>query len=263
MRLGVFGLGNMGAAFVRGIIAAGVLRADEIIGFDPYEGAGNELGIQRARSAREVAEGSDVWLLAVKPQGIVPLLQQHQSVGVSAVISLAAGVSLETLQTPFGGDAPLIIRTMSNIAAAQGKGATAWIANRSLSSDERATVENIIGSVGVAIELQDEKHMHAFTGAVGSGIAYLFLAAEAIADGAVAEGLPRPIARRAAAAAILGAGVLLDDGNEIPGDLKDRVCSPGGTTIEGIAALERGGVRAAFIDAVRTASQKSKLLAGE
>lgn len=264
MRLGVFGLGNMGAAFVRGVIAAGVLSADDILGFDPFEGAGASLGIRRAKTAEEVARETDFWLIAVKPAGVAPLLESLQSVSSAPpiILSLAAGVPLAAM-VQHAPEGALVVRTMPNIAASERAAATAWIGHRTLRADERARVEQVVGAVGVAIELSDESHLHAFTGAVGSGIAWLFLAAEAIADGAVAEGLPRPIARRAAAAAIVGAGAMLRDGEEVPGELKDRVCSPGGTTIEGIVALENAGIRAGFIDAVRQAARRSRELAGK
>lgn len=263
MRLGAFGLGNMGSAFVRGAMEAGVVASSNVTGYDPVRSSGADLAIQRAATTHECAMRSNVWLLAVKPHGIVPLLDEIRvdaGEDLPIVVSLAAGVPLATLvaHAPMGS---LVIRTMSNLAASVGAGATAWIASRPMTDRERATVESLVGSVGASIELSDEEHLHAFTGAVGSGIAWLFLAAEAIADGAVAEGLPRDLARQAAAAAVLGAGRMLDGGAVLPGDLKDRVCSPGGTTIEGIVALEKAGVRAGFIDAVRQAAARSRALA--
>ena len=262
MKLGAFGLGNMGAAFVGGVIRGGVVAPQDVFGFDPWSEAGQGLELQRMASAREAAAASDVWLLAVKPAGIAGLLDdvRDQASGEVLVISVAAGVPLSTL-VAHAPEGALVVRVMPNLAASKGASATGWVASRAVSEEERSRINTMLSSVGVAIELADEEQLHAFTAAVGSGIAYLFLAAEAIADGAVAEGLPRPIARQVAAAAITGAGALLEGGAQSPAELKDRVCSPGGTTIEGIVALERSGVRAAFVNAVREAARRSRELA--
>lgn len=266
MKLGVFGLGNMGSAMLKGAVAQGVAKADTLYTYDPFPQAGKGLPGTRAENTADIAQHADVWLIAVKPHLVRPLLQDLIVDGghrPSVVISVAAGLPLESLQVLPKEELPdtAFVRAMPNLAASQGAGLTAWMAGSDLSDAQRASVQNLLRSNGGELELQQEDWFHAFTGAVGSGIAYLFLAAEAIADGAVAEGLPRPLAQKAAAAAVHGAGVVLQSADDSGAVWKDRVCSPGGTTIEGVAALESHGARNAFISAVRAAAGRSKELA--
>lgn len=271
MRLGVFGLGNMGGAMLKGAVASGVVNDTSLFTYDPYPQAGQGLPGQRQDSATEAAKSSDVWLLAMKPDGVIPMLRELLSdAALTAdlkktpriVLSVAAGLDLAQFKalTP-DGDGPLWVRCMPNLAASQRAGITGWMASRPVTDEERTTIETVLGANGTTLELTNEEWFHAFTGAVGSGIAYLFLAAEAIADGAVAEGLPRPLAQQAATAAIYGAGVVLRSSDESPAVWKDRVCSPGGTTIEGVTTLEEHGVRRGFIAAVRAAARKSRAMA--
>lgn len=275
MRLGVFGLGNMGSAMLKGAVERGVFSSENVFTYDPISSSGHGLPGERLANAEDVARQTDVWLLAMKPDGVVPLLQQllvERTYKPSIVLSVAAGLSLDSLDvTPRPGGyaasigldvaSPLYVRCMPNLAASKGAGLSAWMASKAPDVDQRNVIEALLGATGGALELTNEEWFHAFTGATGSGIAYLFLAAEAIADGAVAEGLPRPLARQAAAAAVYGAGVLLQAGDVSPAEWKDRVCSPGGTTIEGIATLEKYGARHAFVSAVRWAAQRSRALA--
>lgn len=266
MKLGVFGLGNMGSAMLKGAVAQGVVTEDSLYTYDPFPQAGEGLPGTRAQNTAEIAKNADVWLVAVKPHLVRPLLQELITRGghrPSVVISVAAGLPLQSLQVLPKDEAPdtAFVRAMPNLAASQGAGLTAWMSNGALSETQRQSVEALLRSNGGELELQQEEWFHAFTGAVGSGIAYLFLAAEAIADGAVAEGLPRPLAQKAAAAAVHGAGVVLQSADDSGAVWKDRVCSPGGTTIEGVAALESHGARNAFIAAVRAAAGRSKELA--
>lgn len=264
MKLGVFGLGNMGAAIVRGALAAEAVRGEALWLFDPWPDAGSDLPGVRVSEPADVIAEADILLLATKPDGIVPLLRVLGEGGALAgktIVSVAAGLRIDSMRAAFGDEAPLIVRAMPNIASSVRAGVTAWKSDRAPSDVERRQIETLLGAIGAVIELPKEELFHAFTGAVGSGISYLFLAAEAIADGAVAEGLPRPLAQAAATAAIFGAGSLLRSSDESPAVWKDRVCSPGGTTIEGIAALERAGARDAFIGAVRAASARSRALA--
>lgn len=261
MRLAVIGLGNMGAALLRGALAAGVVEASNVVAFDPNPEAAKDLQVARVARLDDLGD-ADVVLLAVKPGMVPDVLASLPRDSAALVVSVAAGVSLATLRTHAPSSAALV-RTMPNLASSLGAGMTAWSSAGRLCPEHQAFVEAFFESVGGVVELSDESWMHAFTGVVGSGIAYLFLAAEAMADGAVAEGLPRPIAQRAAAAAIFGAGSMLTKTGVGASTYKDQVCSPGGTTIEGIAALEEHGARHAFVAAVRAASKKSRKLAGE
>lgn len=268
MKLGVFGLGNMGSAMLKGAVSQGVVHENELYTYDPMPNAGQGLPGQRMRSIEDIAAAADVWLLAMKPYGVTPMLQElivEKGHRPRVVLSVAAGLPLSALEVLPQAQLPhtLFVRCMPNLAASQGAGLTAWKGHTTPTAEQREIVERLLNSNGSQLELQNEEWFHAFTGAVGSGIAYLFLAAEAIADGAVAEGLPRPLAQQAAAAAIYGAGVVLQSSDDSGAVWKDRVCSPGGTTIEGIAALESHGARNAFIAAVRAATQRSKALAND
>lgn len=277
MKLGVLGLGNMGGSIARGALQQGVVRAEDLMLFDPMPDAGRDIGGTRVQSVEQVAAEADVIVIATKPNGVVSVLQQLTAPDVTKqrstpaiVISVAAGLRLQTMRE--GGVATKesakpalagLVRAMPNLGSGVGAGITAWKADTELSDADRTTVESLLSAIGDVVELPDEELFHAFTGAVGSGIAYLFLAAEAIADGAVAEGLPRPLAQKAATAAVFGAGSVLRSSDDGPATWKDRVCSPGGTTIAGIVALEQAGVRRAFIDAVRAAADKSRQLANQ
>lgn len=268
MRLGVFGLGNMGSAMLQGAVRAGLVNDGNLYTYDPSPQAGRNLPGQRLNGADEVARATDVWLLAVKPYGVRPLLNElivQERHRPSLVLSVAAGLPLSAMQVLSQEELPdtAFVRCMPNLAASQGAGLTAWKTSRALSDKQRAIVVDILHGSGGEIELDNEEWFHAFTGATGSGIAYLFLAAEAIADGAVAEGLPRPLAQKAAMAAIYGAGQVLYESTDSGAVWKDRVCSPGGTTIEGVAALEAHGARNAFIAAVRAAARRSRALSND
>lgn len=266
MKLGVFGLGNMGSAMLRGAVAKGVVDSDTLYTYEPMPNVGKDLPGTRVDTDEALAEAADVWLLAIKPYAIRPLLEKlivEKGHRPRVVLSVAAGLPLSAMQVLPESDLPdtVFVRCMPNLAASQGAGLTAWKPSKEPSDAQRKAVEDLLRSNGGELELAQEEWFHAFTGAVGSGIAYLFLAAEAIADGAVAEGMPRPLAQKAAAAAVYGAGVVLQSADDSGAQWKDRVCSPAGTTIEGVAALETRGARNAFISAVRAAAARSRELA--
>jgi len=153
-----------------------------------------------------------------------------------------------------------VIRVMPNTPALVGASASAYAVGSAATKADADIVQEFLGSVGLAMEVK-EKLLDAVTGVSGSGPAYGFLMIEALADGGVAAGLPRDIAQRLAAQTLLGAAKMVLETGQHPGALKDAVCSPGGTTIEAIHALEKGGVRAALIGAVRAAADKAKAMA--
>lgn len=262
LTLGVIGLGNMGSAIVGGVLDADMLPEHRIVGFDPDTDA--ELGCRRAASVGHLCADADVVVLAVKPH-IVPgvALEVGQAPGrTRVVVSVAAGVSLSTLRHAVGHADVHVVRTMPNAGAAVGAAVTAVIAEHTDAvAVERACA--LFRGLGDVVTLAREKEVHGFTGLAGSGPAYAAVFAEALADAGVYEGLSRAVARRAAAMTLLGAAELLMTGAMSPADLKDAVSSPGGTTIAGLAALERAGFRGAVIDAVRDASARSRRLGGE
>ena len=153
-----------------------------------------------------------------------------------------------------------VIRVMPNTPALVGASASAYSVGSSATCADAEVVQEFLGSVGLALEVK-EKLLDAVTGVSGSGPAYAFLMIEALADGGVAAGLPRDIAQRLAAQTLLGAAKMVLETGQHPGALKDAVCSPGGTTIEAIHVLEKCGVRAALIGAVRAAADKAKAMA--
>lgn len=264
--IGFLGAGKMATALARGVINAGVVSAGDVIASDPIEAAreafAQATGARVTERNSEVVAASDVVVIAVKPDQVVGLLEELSAdwnTGRHLVVSIAAGVTLARMEA--AGPAGLrVIRVMPNTPALVGASASAFAVGSSATRADAQTVQQFLGSVGIALEVK-EKLLDAVTGVSGSGPAYGFLMIEALADGGVAAGLPRDIAQRLAAQTLLGAAKMVLETGQHPGALKDAVCSPGGTTIEAIHALEKGGVRAALIGAVRVAADKAKAMA--
>ena len=264
--IGFLGAGKMATALARGVINAGVVSAGDVIASDPIAAAreafAQATGARVTERNSEVVAASDVVVIAVKPDQVVGLLEELSAdwnTGRHLVVSIAAGVTLARMEA--AGPAGLrVIRVMPNTPALVGASASAFAVGSSATRADAQTVQQFLGSVGIALEVK-EKLLDAVTGVSGSGPAYGFLMIEALADGGVAAGLPRDIAQRLAAQTLLGAAKMVLETGQHPGALKDAVCSPGGTTIEAIHALEKGGVRAALIGAVRVAADKAKAMA--
>jgi pyrroline-5-carboxylate reductase len=200
-------------------------------------------------------------VLAVKPQTMPALMAEirPELTPGHLVISVAAGVSLASLRAGLG-DAPRLARVMPNTPALIGAGASAYCLAPGTTAADEAQLLACLEAVGLAVPVP-ESQLDAVTGLSGSGPAFVFLVIEALADGGVRAGLPRALAQRLAAQTVLGAAQLVLHTGQHPGQLKDEVASPGGTTIAGIHALERGGLRAALIDAVDAAARRSAELA--
>jgi pyrroline-5-carboxylate reductase len=264
--IGFLGAGKMATALARGVIHSGVVAAGDVIASDPIAGAreafAQATGARVTERNAEVVAASDLVVLAVKPDQVVGLLGELSADWKPLrhlVVSIAAGVTLARMEA--AGPAGLrVIRVMPNTPALVGASASAFAVGAAATRADAQTVQQVLGSVGIALEVK-EKLLDAVTGVSGSGPAYGFLMIEALADGGVAAGLPRDIAQRLAAQTLLGAAKMVLETGQHPGALKDAVCSPGGTTIEAIHALEKGGVRAALIGAVRVAADKSKAMA--
>lgn len=264
--IGFLGAGKMATALARGVIQAGVVPAAQVIASDPVPAAREAFalatGARVSERNAEVVAASDLVVVAVKPDQVVGLLSELSPVWEvprHLVVSIAAGVTLARMEA--AGPAGLrVIRVMPNTPALVGASASAFAVGSCATRADAEQVQGVLGSVGLALEVK-EKLLDAVTGVSGSGPAYGFLMIEALADGGVAAGLPRDVAQRLAAQTLLGAAKMVLETGQHPGALKDAVCSPGGTTIEAIHMLEKGGVRAALIGAVRAAADKARAMA--
>lgn len=265
--LGVIGMGAMGEALTRGMLRRGVLQAERVTAYDVrrehVQRLSEEIGIRVAADLEELVQVSDIMLLAVKPQQMDGVLAGLRgSVRPSQiVISIAAGVATSRIEKRITANVP-VVRVMPNTPALIGKGVCVISRGTSATDDDVATVCALFETVGTVLEVS-EGQMDVVTGLSGSGPAYVCLMIEALADGAVEEGLPRDVALRLAAATVTGAGEWISDGltrGEHPAVLRERVTSPAGTTAAGLAALEAAATRAAFARAVRAASARSKEL---
>ncbi len=262
MKLGVIGCGKMGTALVQGAIRSGVVAAADVVGCDPYETSreafANVTGARVTTDVAAVAMASDVLLFCTKPQDIAGALREVSNLvaGQSRlVISIAAGVTLAALEAA-AADNFRIIRAMPNTPALVGHGAAAYCLGTRATADDAKSADALLAAVGLAVQVP-EKLMDAVTGLSGSGPAYIYVAIEALADGGVKAGLPRADAIRLAAQTVLGSAAMVLETGEHPAALKDMVTSPGGTTIAGLAALERNGFRSALIEAVGDAARRA------
>ncbi len=264
MKIAVIGLGNMATAMIGGIIKAGLATAQDISGAD-YSGAqaqkaADTFGITAGTDNCAAVKGADIVILAVKPQvyetvlkGLKEALSPNQ-----IVISIAPGKTLAFLADRLVSNQK-IVRIMPNTPALVGEGCTGVCHNEYVTDAEFAQVMQLLNSFGRAFSLQ-ESQMDAVVAVSGSSPAYVFMLIEAMADAAVAEGMPRKTAYEMAAQAVYGSAKMVLDTGKHPGELKDMVCSPAGTTIEAVAVLEQEGFRASVIDAMRVCADKSRQL---
>ncbi|MBR6186757.1 MAG: pyrroline-5-carboxylate reductase [Clostridia bacterium] len=265
MKLGVIGCGNMGGAMIRMIVKAGILQPEEILAADISEAQRKKLeadtGIQTTSDNCEAAK-SGCLLLAVKPQFLPEVAAQISSaIGKNTLLlSIVAGYSLKMLGDALKNQDLHIIRIMPNTPAMVGEGVLAVCRNDKVTKEEWQFAFRLLSCMGLAEEVR-ENLMDAVTGVSGSSPAFVFLFLEALADAGVRAGLPRAMAQRFAAQVLMGSGKLALETGLHPGALKDMVTSPAGTTIEGVAALEKRAFRSAVMEAVDAAVQKSKSLA--
>ncbi|NPU85439.1 MAG: pyrroline-5-carboxylate reductase [Syntrophaceae bacterium] len=263
-RIGFIGGGKMGGAIVGGLLSRGVADAGRIWVSDTAKDRLQKLkdlhGIHTTTDNRTAVKNADILILAVKPQVMGSVLKGLSgAVGPSKlVISIAAGIPIAFLEEHLG-KGVRVIRTMPNTPALIGEGATALARGSHASEQDLEAARQIFNAVGQTV-LVPEEQLDAVTGLSGSGPAYGFIILEALSDGGVRMGLPRDTALVLAAQTLLGAARLVLAGDKHPGQLKDMVTSPGGTTIAGIQALEEGGLRAALIRAVEAATLRSQEL---
>ena len=261
VRIGFLGAGQMASALARGWTNAGLVAAEDGLAGDPSPEARSNFaqrsGWKAVPSNRDVVLDSDVVILAVKPQvmssviaDVRPLIKPKH-----LVVSIAAGVTLQKLADELGAGCR-VVRVMPNTPSLVGACAAGYSPAKTATDDDIAQVDRLFNAVGKAYRLP-EHLLDAVTGLSGSGPAFVYVMIEALSDGGVRMGLPRDVATGLAAQTVLGAARMVLDTALHTGQLKDMVTSPGGTTIAGLHALERGGLRAALIDAVEAATRRA------
>jgi pyrroline-5-carboxylate reductase len=259
-RLQVIGGGRMGEALLAGLVAGGWASVGDLRVVERLPDRARELGERfPGLGVGDVVGPADGHVLAVKPGDVEGACRALAEVGSSAaVLSIAAGVTLGALESALAPGTP-VVRAMPNTPALVGAGAAAIAPGVAAGESDVAWAEAILGSVGEVVRV-GEPLLDAVTGLSGSGPAYVFLVAEALIEGGVLAGLPRDVSRALAVQTVLGAARLLAESGEGPEALRAAVTSPGGTTAAGLRALEAAGVRAAFLDAVMAATERSRQL---
>lgn len=261
-KIGIIGCGNMGGAILYGALKSGVLPKENAYVYDINPAMmekAEKWGVNLAANDEEVCNSADIILLAVKPQNAAEALAMCKgALDGKAVMSIVAGVTVTRLQNMINGT-PRILRIMPNTPAMVYEGAFALCSDNDFTEEELETAKSIYETIGI-VEMIPEHLIDTVCGLSGGGPAYAAMFIEAMADGGVKQGLPRATAYRLAAQTCLGTAKMILETGIHPGELKDMVTSPGGTTIEGCEALERGGMRAAVIDCINVATEKSKRL---
>ena len=263
--IGFIGAGNMAETLLSGLIGSNQSEPGNIICSDVRQERLGQLeeryGIRTSTKNKEVIQSSEIIIYAVKPQTMADVLKETAGALdiTKLVISIAAGVPLAAIESVIRNDVRLI-RAMPNLCVAVGEGATAVSAGAHSMQEDIDMALAIFGSVGRCVFLKEDYLLDAVTGLSGSGPGYIFVIADALADAGVKMGLARPEARELACQTLLGAAKMLLETNLHPGELRDMVTSPGGTTIYGLHALEQNGLRAALIEAVEAATVRSREL---
>lgn len=264
LRMGFIGGGNMGEALMKGLLAASLLEPGRIVVNDvsaPRLAFLKErYGVETESTIGALAARSTVILLAVKPQNITEVLSElrRHLAHKPLVLSIAAGISIETLTAGLGPEVP-VVRVMPNTPALVQQGASALSRGKAATDEHMALAKTLFQAVGTAIEVE-EKWMDAVTGLSGSGPAYFLLLLESLMDAGVLVGLPRPVARELVLQTALGTVLMARDSGKHPAELKDMITSPAGTTIEGLAVMEDAGIRGTLIRAVEAATLRSEQL---
>lgn len=259
MTIVLLGCGGMGSALAGGMVQSGRVDADKLVVLDASSERAQSLAVELGAST-DMPTGDErrkLWLVAVKPKDVASALAEHRDeiADDDMIVSVAAGLSLANLRG-FVGDGPAIVRSMPNTPALVGQGVTGIMAEGDVNT---GAAKEMFESVGHVVELEREENFDALTAVSGSGPAYIFTAIEALADGGVKMGLGRDIARELATQTVAGAAALVaSDPSVHTAELKDRVASPGGTTITALAMLEEKGFRHALISAVEAAATRSR-----
>ena len=267
MKIGFIGTGNMGSSIIKGILSSKFEKNENINIFDLDKEKVNNLvkeyGVNAVNSEKELAKNCNIIILSVKPH-IIPIVLKNLSGNVkkdTIILTIAAGISISVIENALGEDKK-VVRTMPNTPAQVLSGMTAVTFNKNIENSEKEIIFKLLNSFGKSVEIE-EKLMHAYTGISGSLPAYVYMFMEALADGGVLCGMPRNKAYEIVAQTVAGSAKMLLETGKHPGQLKDEVCSPAGTTIEAVRVLENGNFRGNVIEAVAACTEKSKEMAGE
>jgi len=264
-KLGFIGGGNMAEAMIKGLISAGFVDAKSIFVSDVVpnrlEFLHSEYKVKTTSDNRELVEKSDILILAVKPQVVQKVLENVRDLidAKKLLVSIAAGVPITTILAVLksGLDRKYnVVRTMPNTPALVQEGVTAIAAGEDVSKVDIQIAHRLFEAVGKTVDV-DEVHLDAVTGLSGSGPAYIFMIIEALSDAGVKMGLSRDVANILTIQTVLGSAKLAWESKKHPGELKDMVTSPGGTTISGLHTLEAGGLRTTLMNAVQAATKRS------
>lgn len=260
--IGFVGAGNMGKAMIGGIIKSELVNPQNIIASAKHEEKliklNEEFGIKTTTDSKEVAKVSDIIFLAVKPNIYDAVMNEIKSEvnEKKIIINIAAGKTIESIENVLGENVK-VVRSMPNTPSLVGEGMSSLCKNKNVSDDELLEIKSIFESFGKA-EILPENLIDSVIGVSGSSPAYVFMFIEALADGAVLGGMPRNMAYEFAAQAVLGSAKMVLETGIHPGELKDMVCSPGGTTIEAVRNLEKNGFKSAVVEAMFSCMEKSK-----
>lgn len=263
MKIGFIGLGNMATAMIGGMLEKGMVEPQNVIGSSKTRATADKIkarfNITTVLDNRTVAKEADILFLAVKPLFFPEIIQEIRDFvkADALVVSIAAGKTLAYLREAFGRPELKIIRCMPNTPALVSEGCTGVCAGEEVPSEDLEKVVALMESFGKA-SVVPERLMDVVVGVSGSSPAYVFMFIEAMADEAVAAGMPRKQAYEFAAQSVLGSAKMVLETGKHPGELKDMVCSPGGTTIEAVKVLEEKGMRAAVMDAMEACIEKSR-----
>jgi pyrroline-5-carboxylate reductase len=263
MRITFIGGGTMGTAMVKCLLAKKVATPEDIVVSDVSQSRrellSKEYGVNTSADSRKAMEGSDMAILAVKPQDLAQVMEGIKNPpSQQAVLSIVAGASLSSLCQ--GLNHLSIVRAMPNMPAQIGQGMTVWTATAEVSQRQKELAQSILGALGEEIYVPAEKYIDMATALSGSGPAYIFLVIEALTDAGVHIGFPHDIAQKLVIQTILGSTYAVQKTGKHPAELKNMVTSPGGTTTEALLKLEKGGLRSLFLEAVAAAYDKAKHL---
>jgi len=261
MKIGFIGCGNMGTAFLRGVIGSGLVSAGDVYVYDKLqlEKTAEEYGVHACGSGPEVAKNADAVFLAVKPNIYPAVIEEAKdALKDKLIVTMAPGITLAAMAEKMLPHAGVrVIRTMPNLPLMIGEGCIAYTFGAAVTHEEKTFFTELFGKIGVSLEIKEELY-DAVTGASGSSPAFVFVFIEALADAVVAAGLTRADAYRLVSQTVAGSAKMLLATGKHPGEWKDAVCSPGGTTIEGIMKLEENGFRGAITKAATATINKTK-----